>query len=396
MVLLFASSSPLLSSATVHSPRRTENRATRRCARRPRCTAAHAQVEAVAAAAAATDPSESSVSTLQSGRVRFRARFSYDGTNYCGWQYQPRQPTVQAAIEKQLARKLNGTVVRVVGASRTDSGVHARGQVAHFDIPAAAAAKQLGDAALLDNFEFTMNRMLPPDIRMYGLERAPLVPKRKPGTMDSTEDAAMFNAIYDVSSKLYSYRVSVARTPDPLERLYRFHYWRGVGPDFSFARLQSAADVFVGTHDFTAFANAGPKVPPGGVPAAVVTNPVRTVRSITVVDESNCRIRIDYVLEGGAFAFRILEGIRFLLTHQLFPLVRRALTLTLSDSCDDIWNVAALFRMVRNFTGAILEVGAGRLDVEELQEMLAAKDRQRAPRGSPAHGLCLERVFFDI
>lgn len=282
------------------------------CRRRPRCCIPCEQASSVAAAEAATGAEGFNDLALPPDRVRFRARLSYDGTNYCGWQYQPREPTVQAAVERQLSRKLNGAVVRVVGASRTDSGVHARGQVAHFDMPAAVAAKQLGDSALVNNFEFTMNRMLPSDIRLYDLERAPRVRKRKPGTRVYAEETAVFNAIYDVSAKLYSYRVSVARTPDPLERQYRFHDWRGAAAGFQHERLQRAADVFVGIHDFTAFTNAGPKVPVGGVPAAVVRNPFRTVRSVTVVDESAGgagRFRIDYVLEGGQCHKSRISGI---------------------------------------------------------------------------------------
>jgi tRNA pseudouridine38-40 synthase len=339
-MLLFVVSPPLPRQGRPHHALPT-------CQRRPRCCASESATSITLAPPEAAQPPPD--------RVRFRSRLAYDGTNYCGWQWQPREPTVQAAVERQLSRKLNGAVVRVVGASRTDSGVHARGQVAHFDMPVEAAAAQLGDAAKIDNFQFTMNRMLPPDIRMYDLEVAPCVPKRKRGEAEDS-GVAVFNAIYDVSAKLYSYRVSVARTPDPLERQHRFHDWRGVSAGFQRERLQRAATVFVGSHDFTAFTNAGPKVAVGDVPAAVVRNPVRTVRSVTVVDETaggEGRFRVDFVLEG------------------------------------------ALFRMVRNMMGAILEVGAGRLEAEDVQRILEARDRQFAPRGSPAHGLCLERVYFD-
>jgi tRNA pseudouridine38-40 synthase len=289
------------------------------------------------------------------GRVRFRARVAYDGTRYCGWQFQPRLPTVQGTVEAVLSRKMGGRLVRVVGASRTDSGVHARGQMAHFDVPAAAAAVQLGDEALVRQFEFTMNRMLPDDVWVYDVERAPLVVKCKRGS-EGDAAPAMFNAIYDSRAKLYSYRFSVARTPDPLERLMRLHDWRGAAAGFDAERAQAAADVFVGTHDFTAFANAGPKVRDGAQPAAVVTNPVRTVRSVTVVDEGSGgagRFRVDFLLEG------------------------------------------ALFRMVRNMMGAILGAGAGAVEPERVAEVLASRRRDLAPRGAEACGLCLEHVFYD-
>lgn len=229
--------------------------------------------------------------------------------------------------------------MRVVGASRTDTGVHARGQMAHFDLPSRAALRGEEEVA---RFEFTMNRMLPLDVRMFDVEPAP-----------EGEGGREFNAIFDAKGKLYSYRVCVGKTMDPLERLYRYHEWRCEGDGFDVAAAAEAAGVFEGTHDFTAFTNAGPK-PRGGLVAAVVKNPVRTVRSVRVVDEGEGNLRFDFVLEG------------------------------------------ALYRMVRNMVGGILEVGTGRLDVEGLHGMLGGKERRLAPKGAPAHGLCLETVMYDV
>lgn len=170
----------------------------------------------------------------------------------------------------------------------------------------------------------------------------------------SEPDDAFFNAIYDARAKLYSYRISVEDVPNPLERLHRFHYWRGAVTAFDVDAVRAAGQVFVGRHDFTAFTNAGPKVREGHVPAAVVRNPVRTVRSVTVVDEGAGRFRIDVVLEG------------------------------------------ALYRMVRNFVGAMLEVGAGTFALDDLPRILESRCRNLAPRGAPAHGLCLEEVYYDV
>lgn len=250
---------------------------------------------------------------------------------------------MQGALEAQLTQKLGGTLVRVVGASRTDTGVHARGQMVHFDLPARAA---LRNEEQLGKFEFTLNRMLPPDVRVFQLEKAP-----------NAEGALRdrFSAIYDAVAKLYSYRVSVAAVPDPLERLYRHHEWRcGNEAGFDMGKAVEAAKVFEGTHDFTAFTNMGPKLRNGANVAPVMKNPVRTVRSVCIVDEGRGRFRLDFVLEG------------------------------------------ALYRMVRNMVGGVLEVGVGRMEVDDLRRLLEERDRTKAPKSASARGLCLEHVYYDI
>ena len=88
---------------------------------------------------------------------------SYDGTAYVGWQYQDNGPSIQDEIEKALQKAL-GTFVRVTGASRTDAGVHALGQSAHFDTPSNIPA---------DKFSYAVNTMLPADIRVCASREVP-------------------------------------------------------------------------------------------------------------------------------------------------------------------------------------------------------------------------------
>lgn len=95
-------------------------------------------------------------------KTRYRMVLAYDGTAYAGWQVQPTHPTIQGALEKTLGR-LTGAHERIQCSGRTDGGVHAQGQVAHFDLAQPARA-----AALLKGF----NALLPPDIRVLSLRRA--------------------------------------------------------------------------------------------------------------------------------------------------------------------------------------------------------------------------------
>jgi tRNA pseudouridine38-40 synthase len=250
---------------------------------------------------------------------------------------------VQGELERCITRRTQ-SLVRVVGASRTDAGVHARGQMAHFDIPT--------ESAPLDSakFEFTLNRMLPGDIRVRQVETAPT----EFCEADRSEEhlGKPWHAIYRAKSKLYSYRVSTGLSHDPLERLYRHHEWRSAQLGFNAEAFRLAVAVFVGTHDFSSFTNTAPgQVMNNFNP--LLLNPVRTVKSASVTDEGDGRFRIDFVLNG------------------------------------------ALYRMVRNMVGAALEVACGVLTVDDIVRIMCARDRQMAPRTAPACGLCLEHVFYD-
>jgi len=126
--------------------------------------------------------------------VTCRMTVSYDGTEYAGWQIQARRRTVQGEIEAAMAR-LAGHRVVVIGASRTDSGVHARGQVASFRWESVVPADRIPPA---------LNQLLPPDIRV----------------LDCRVTGDGFNARQDCISKAYSYSIRVARVPDPLRVRY--------------------------------------------------------------------------------------------------------------------------------------------------------------------------------
>lgn len=150
----------------------------------------------------------------------------YDGTNYAGWQRQPDRPTVQAAVE-QAVERIAHVKTAVIGAGRTDSGVHALGQAASFRLP--------HDRPDL-NWTRALNAVLPPDI-------------------SARSSAAMpdgFHARYSAVGKLYEYRILNRPERPALSRGYVWHIY---GP-LNLPGMQQAAALLTGRHDFSSFEGA--------------------------------------------------------------------------------------------------------------------------------------------
>ena len=158
---------------------------------------------------------------------RIRLDISYDGTGYGGFQTQKNAPTIQDELEKALA-VIYKQPLRIAGAGRTDAGVHALGQVAHYDAPFEIPAVRLPAA---------LNALLPSDI---------VVIKAAPAAPD-------FHARFNASRKIYSYTLDRASYPQVMRRLYSHHI---PGP-FNKQAVAEAARLLEGTHDFQAFQAAG-------------------------------------------------------------------------------------------------------------------------------------------
>jgi tRNA pseudouridine38-40 synthase len=157
----------------------------------------------------------------------YRLTLAYRGAGYAGWQRQENARAVQQVVEEALER-LMGHKVRVVGASRTDAGVHARGQVAHLELAAPFAARGLVHGG---------NHLLPEDVRIRSAAEMP----------------AGFHARKHAWGKEYVYRLSRAAIVSPLDSLF---VARVPGP-VSVKRMTLAAAALPGRHDFSAFALAG-------------------------------------------------------------------------------------------------------------------------------------------
>ena len=160
--------------------------------------------------------------------MRLKLTIAYDGRPYAGWQIQPNADTVQERLEGALA-EVGKEAIRIHGSGRTDTGVHAAGQVAHFDAPAALTMNPL-------NWLAALNTKLPATIRVMACEEVP-------------DD---FHARFSAVAKTYCYTLSTAPVLPPLEAGLAWHLPRQLDP----ATLEEALAHFRGSHDFRAFAAA--------------------------------------------------------------------------------------------------------------------------------------------
>jgi tRNA pseudouridine38-40 synthase len=154
---------------------------------------------------------------------RLKAWIAYDGTDFHGWQTQREEPTVQSTLEKCL-EQISGNRCPVTGAGRTDSGVHAFGQIAHFDWNHHLSS---------DRLVLAMNAIVPFSIRVLSIE----------------EVSPSFHARFDAHSKTYVYRIDRNRIFDPFHFRYALHYYSPLNPEL----LRECLDMIQGDHDFKAF-----------------------------------------------------------------------------------------------------------------------------------------------
>jgi tRNA pseudouridine38-40 synthase len=195
---------------------------------------------------------------------------AYDGTEYSGWQIQPGETlTIQELIQNSLSTLIREKI-NIVGSGRTDAGVHALGQVAHF-----RSTKEFDHDAIL----FRLNSMLPNAIRILSLEAA-------------DED---FHAQKSAKSKTYHYHLWLEDVVDPFRRLY-VHQCRN---RIDLELLKAAANEFVGTHNFSSFTNSATKGSAG-------RNPVRTIHEIRIVPQVG-GVRLEF--KGNGFLYKMVRNI---------------------------------------------------------------------------------------
>ena len=245
---------------------------------------------------------------------RYKLVIAYEGTNYGGWQVQPNAVTIQSLIQDALLKILK-TPTHVTSSGRTDAGVHARAQIAHFD-----ATKPLDIFITLRS----LNGLLPRDIRILSIEL--------------TEDS--FHSRFDAKGKTYHYHLSTGPAPDPFMRHFSVHLYQPLKID----TLKAAASHFIGTHDFSSFANSASK-------GAAAKNPIRTISELNLI-ETSFGLRVE--VSGNGF----------------------------------------LYKMVRNIVGALIAVSLQKISPDDIPSILEAKDRRQAPVAAPARGLFLHEVKY--
>jgi tRNA pseudouridine38-40 synthase len=283
--------------------------------------------------------------------IRYRCRVAYNGAGFQGFQLQKGTParTVQGELEGVLTTRFQQPV-RVVGAGRTDAGVHARGQAFHFDLEPPTTDD-------LSSIEHSLNSMLRADVRLWNLQRAPLPAFKTIG--DPTQEPPVelaWNVIHDSTRKLYSYRISVGAVMEPLERHGRWHPDQA-GQKLDLVQLERLLKCYVGTHDFRAFATAIEQLEKK---AGRAVDTVRTVYSVDLVAEDVDKglYRIDFYIKG------------------------------------------ALYKQVRNMVGTAINICMGNMSEESFRWLLAREDLQvtrddNPSKPAPPEGLTLEYVYFD-
>lgn len=203
-------------------------------------------------------------------RLKFKLVIAYDGANYEGWQVQKTGMGVQQKLEEAL-QKIFPSVSRVHGSSRTDTGVHALGMVAHVEIPRAEFNMPLEKLGL------AVNAYLPEDIRVLSAARAP----------------SDFHARFDATGKQYRYLLWNDRAMNPLLRAQAWH----VPQPLDLAAMRSAAKLFLGKHDFKSFA------------ATRNYEMESTVRTLTRCEIKKAGPLLTFYIEGDGFLYKMCRGI---------------------------------------------------------------------------------------
>lgn len=199
---------------------------------------------------------------------RVKLEVAYDGTNYCGWQIQSNGITIEGVLNRCLSELL-GEQILVIGTSRTDSGVHACGNVAVFDTVTRIPPEKIS---------YALNQRLPEDIRIQ----------------DSSEVPVDFHPRYSKSSKTYIYRILNKKFDIPIYR----HYTHFLHTPLEVDAMREAASYLVGTHDYLSFCSAG----------AQVKDTIRTVNSLVVQKNDDI---IELIINGNGFLYnmvRIIAG----------------------------------------------------------------------------------------
>ena len=237
---------------------------------------------------------------------------AYRGTNYCGYQVQRNGISIaevlQNAIEKVVQKR-----EPIVGCSRTDSGVHANQYFFHMLTECAIPCERM---------VLALNRHLPRDVAVLSCREVPLD----------------FHARYSCVGKEYLYKIWHSRCKNPFEEDLSFHYPYKIDYD----KLHSAAQEFVGTHDFRAFCSSG----------ANTESTIRTITSASVTHNGN---HLVFTVRGDGF----------------------------------------LYNMVRIMVGTLLMVNYGMKPNDSVTKIIESGDRSRAGYTAPAHGLYLNRVFYN-
>ena len=245
--------------------------------------------------------------------INYKMILQYDGSRYSGWQVQGNtEQTIQGKLQSVL-EKMTGEEIEIHGSGRTDAGVHAMGQVANFKLQSAYEPEEI---------KRYCNQYLPEDIVVLEVSEVPL----------------RFHSRLNAVKKTYCYRIFLGEKPD----VFRRKYVTPVAENLDINKMKAAAEVLLGTHDFTSFCGN----------RHFKKSAVRTIYEIRLEEKKD---EIDIYFTGNGF----------------------------------------LQNMVRILTGTLLEVGTGKQEVCEMKEILEGRNRSLAGTMAAAKGLVLVNVEYE-
>lgn len=245
--------------------------------------------------------------------INYKMILQYDGSRYSGWQVQGNtEQTIQGKLQSVL-EKMTGEEIEIHGSGRTDAGVHAMGQVANFKLQSAYEPEEI---------KRYCNQYLPEDIVVLEVSEVPL----------------RFHCRLNAVKKTYCYRIFLGEKPD----VFRRKYVTPVAENLNINKMKAAAEVLLGTHDFTSFCGN----------RHFKKSAVRTIYEIQIEEKTD---ELDIYFTGNGF----------------------------------------LQNMVRILTGTLLEVGTGKQEVCEMKEILEGRNRSLAGTMAAAKGLVLVNVEYE-
>lgn len=281
---------------------------------------------------------------------RILLRVAYDGTNYHGWQVQPNAKTIEGELNRILTQ-LTGEEIQVTGASRTDAGVHALGNVAVFDTLSRIPAEK---------FSYALNQRLPEDIVVQS-------------SVQVDDD---FHPRHCDCQKTYEYDILNRTFPLPAYRNTAYFLYG----DLDLEAMRKACQAFLGEHDFASFCAAG----------AQVQTTVRTIYSLEVLEQplgSNGRTEAQRSQRTQSETIELQPDKARLQGPQIQQAPERLLTIRVRGN-------GFLYNMVRIIAGTLVEVGRGHIRPEEIEGIIAACDRAKAGPTAPARGLRLVEIAY--
>ena len=245
--------------------------------------------------------------------MKYLMTFSYDGSLYEGYQIQGNKKTIQHTIEKELTKINSNNKVNISASGRTDKGVHAYNQKAHFVLN-----KDI-EPSILKN---SLNKLLPNDIYIKNIEQ-----------VDNE-----FHARYDVIKKEYIYKINLGEY-NPIESNYIFQYNKSLDID----KIKEALPLLKGTHNFKSFTKVDEEK----------ESYIRTI------------YEIDYYLDNDILTFKFVGN-------------------------------GFLRYMIRNIVGTLINVGEGKINPNQIKEIIESCDRKKAGLKAPACGLYLNNVYYNL